>query len=98
MGAQPIKSSRSVPALSSRKQSAAEPTSHVTGSQSARTSSSSGARRQSTRKYSNDLSPIFGEKTSSEETVGESLSMHQLGEYKPKRYLAKAKPKTRKCE
>ena len=48
-----------------------------------------------------DLEPIFGERNKrsegTEEAV-ESSSLHLLGEFKPKRYSSKAKPKSRKAE
>ena len=71
----------------------------VTRSQSARTRRSSVA-----RKGESDLEPIFGvasqqKKKSDDEGEETSSKMHQLGaEFKPRRYLAKAKPKTRKCD
>ena len=106
----PVKSTRSEPALSSRQSvaEAAAAATSVTRSQSARTSSST-TRRQSTRKYVSGLRPIFGEEEESQEAAGpaaagqagrteDDQSMHQLGDFKPKRYSAKAKPKTRKAE
>ena len=50
-----------------------------------------------------DLEPIFGERNKRSDDGGteeavESSSLHLLGEFKPKRYSSKAKPKSRKAE
>jgi len=93
-----VKSSKSEPTLTGGRKSAASTSTSavkVTRSQSALT-------RRSSRMQA-DLEPIFGERNKRSDDGGteeavESSSLHLLGEFKPKRYSSKAKPKSRKAE
>jgi len=93
-----VKSSKSEPTLTAGRKSAASTSTSTSAAKVTR--SQSALTRRSSRMQA-DLEPIFGERNKrsegTEEAV-ESSSLHLLGEFKPKRYSSKAKPKSRKAE